>query len=262
VTVPPPLLPIVVHPESSVVLVDFDGSLAPIVDDPDAARPLPESIAALRALAPLVATVAVVSGRSVDFLARAVPLDDVELVGLYGLERRVDDRVVVDPRAEEWIEPITRAADDAEAALPDLLVERKGRLAVTIHFRTTPDRARDARDVADALARRYGIAAPLRGRMAVELRPPVPVDKGTVVREYAAGAAVIAFAGDDAGDLAAFVALDALVATGAIDHAIRIGVRSAEAPDEILGGDVVVDGPRELASLFQDLAGAISARDA
>jgi trehalose 6-phosphate phosphatase len=262
VTVLPALRPIVAHPESSVVLVDFDGSLAPIVDDPAAAHPLPESVAALRALAPLVATVAVVSGRPVDFLMRVLPLDDVELVGLYGLERRIDGRVVVDPRADEWVDRIARAAADAEAALPGLLVERKGRLAVTIHFRTAPDRAGEARTEADALARRYGIAAPLRGRMAVELRPPVPVDKGTVVREHASGATSIAFAGDDAGDLAAFAALDALVAAGDIDHAIRIGVRSAEAPDEILAADVVVDGPRELATLFENLAGAISARDA
>jgi trehalose 6-phosphate phosphatase len=262
VTVRPPLTPIVARPESSAVLVDFDGSLAPIVDDPAAARPLPESIDALRALAPLVATVAVVSGRPLDFLAPALPIDGLELVGLYGLERSVEGRVVVDPRAEEWTEPIARAADDAEAALPGLLVERKGRLCVTIHFRTAPDRGAEARRVAGALAERYGIDAPLRGRLAVELRPPIPVDKGTVVRDLARDKTTMMFAGDDAGDLAAFAALDELVATGRLEHAVRVGVRSTEAPPEILAADLVVDGPRGLAVRLQEIADAISAHDA
>jgi trehalose 6-phosphate phosphatase len=245
-----------------VVLVDYDGSLAPIVDDPAAARPLPAGIDALRGLAPLVATLAVVSGRPVDFLARMVPLDRVVLVGLYGLERRVDGTTVVDPRAEPWAEPIAAAADAAEDALPGLLVERKGRLCVTIHFRTAPDRGAEARTVADELARRYGIDAPMRGRMAVELRPPVAVDKGTVAGELARGNANAVFAGDDAGDLPAFAALAALVDAGELEHAVAVGVQSAEAPPEILGADVVVDGPGGLAELFEELAGAISARGA
>lgn len=260
---PTPLAPFADRPGDSALLVDFDGSLAPIVDDPARAVPLPETVAALGALSADLRVVAVVSGRPVGYLAdhlSALDTGAVTLVGLYGLERRVGGSTVVDPRAEPWAEPIAAAADAAEAALPGLLVERKGRLCVTIHYRTAPGRATEARAVADALAARYGIEAPLRGRMAVELRPPVPVDKGTVVRELAVHAQLAAFAGDDAGDVAAFDALSSLVSEGALDAGVRIGVASPESPLEILDADVVVDGPRGLAALLEALAGAISAR--
>ena len=254
------LQPLVDDSSHAVLLLDFDGSIAPIVDDPADATPLPAMVDAVRALVPVLARVAVVSGRTVDFLTAALPVDGVTLVGLYGLERRVRGINAVDPRAEPWIAPIAAAADAAEVALPGLLVERKGNLCATIHFRTAPERGDDARAVADDLARRYGIDAPQRGRMAVELRPPVPVDKGTVVEELTAGATVAAFAGDDAGDLPAFAAIVDLVQAGKLAHGVRIGVASEEAPAEILDADVVVDGPPALAELLGALARAITPR--
>lgn len=261
-TLPAPLRPLVDDPQHSVVLVDFDGSLALIVDDPAAAAPLPAAVDALRELAPLLGTLAVVSGRTVEFLSAALPIDGVTLAGLYGLERSTDGLTSIDPRAEPWVAPIADAAGEAERALPGLLVERKGDLCVTIHFRTAPDRAEEARAVAGELARQYGIEAPQRGRMAVELRPPVPVDKGTVAAELAHGAHAGMFAGDDAGDIPAFAALAELERSGSLGHAIRVGVRSPEAPPEILlEADVLVDGPAALAKLLHELAEAVRLRD-
>ena len=188
----------------AVVLVDFDGSLAPIVDNPALARPLPAAREALARLVPLVARVAIVSGRPVAFLVDALALDGVVYAGLYGLERLVDGEVVVDPRAEPWLDVMAQVAHDADAAFPDLLVENKGRVAVTVHWRNAPSLAAEAQAFAAGLARRYDLDPPLRGRMSVELRPPVPVDKGTVTAELVTGASVAVFAGDDAGDLVAF----------------------------------------------------------
>jgi len=259
-TLPDVLLPFVRDASRAALLLDFDGSIAPIVDDPASATPLPAMVDALRVLTSELALVAVVSGRTVEFLAAALPVGGITLVGLYGLERRQSGITTVDARAEPWIAPIAAAADAAEAALPGLLVERKGNLCVTIHFRTAPERGDDAREVAAELARRYGIDAPHRGRMAVELRPPVPVDKGTVVEELTNGATVAAFAGDDAGDVPAFATLVDLVRAGRLAHGVRIGVASSEAPAEILAADVVVDGPPALADLFRELAIAIRPR--
>lgn len=259
-TLPGPLAPLVADPDGSVLLLDFDGSIAPIVDDPAAAAPLPAMVDVLDDLVSRLGRVAVVSGRTVDFLAAALPTPGLELAGLYGLERRIAGRTVVDPRAAAWVGPIAAAAGDAEAALPGLLVERKGDLCVTVHYRTAPARGDEVREVAAALAERYGIDAPQRGRMAVELRPPIAIDKGTVTRELVAGARVAAFAGDDAGDLPAFAALRALVAEGALAHAACIGVASTEGPPEILAADVVVDGPRALAELLRAVVDAISVR--
>ncbi|HXY94350.1 MAG TPA: trehalose-phosphatase [Acidimicrobiia bacterium] len=259
-TLPIPLEPLADDPRHSVLLVDFDGSLAPIVADPASARPLPAARDALAALVPFLGRVAVVSGRPVAFLVDALGLDGVVYAGLYGLERLVDGEVAVDPRAEPWLDVMAQVAEDADAAFPDLLVEHKGRVAVTIHWRSALSLAAEARAFAAGLARRYDLDPPLLGRMAVELRPPVPVDKGTVTAELARGAAVAVFAGDDAGDLAAFDVLANLAASGAVGHGVRIGVRSDEAPPGIFDADIVVDGPAGLAAVLRDVAEELSAR--
>ena len=258
--VPGPLQPLVDDPQHSVVLVDFDGSLAPIVRDPASARPLPAARDALAGLVPLVDRVAVVSGRPVAFLVDALGLGGVSYAGLYGLERVIDGEVVVDPRAAPWLDVMAQAAQDADAAFPDLLVENKGRVAVTIHWRSAPSLAGQAQAFAAGLARRYDLDDPLPGRMSVELRPPLPVDKGTVTAEFARGASVAVFAGDDAGDLVAFDVLANLAQSGAVRHGVRIGVRSAEAPPGIFDADVLVDGPEGLAQILAAIIDAINAR--
>jgi trehalose 6-phosphate phosphatase len=260
VTLPSPLQPLLDDPSHSVLLVDFDGSLAPIVENPATARPLPAARDMLAALVPLVGRVAVVSGRPVSFLLDALGLEGVMYAGLYGLERIVDGEVVVDPRAEPWLDVMAQVAQDADHAFPDLVVEHKGKVAVTIHWRSAPSLAAEAQAFAAGLARRYDLDEPLLGRMAVELRPPVPVDKGTVTAELAQGASVAVYAGDDAGDLVAFGVLTELEQSGAVEHAVRIGVRSAEAPPGIFDADVLVDGPEGLADLLADLVAEISAR--
>jgi trehalose 6-phosphate phosphatase len=260
VPVPQPLDVMVDDAATAALFLDFDGSLAPIVDDPAAARVLPAAHAALVRLVPLLGTVAVVSGRPAEFLLDALGIGHLVYAGTYGLERVVDGVVVVDPRVAPWLDAVARAADEAEAALPGLLVERKGRVAVTIHWRTQPERGPEATAWADAAAARLGLEAPLRGRMAVELRPPVPVDKGTTVVDLARDSTTAAFAGDDAGDLPAFAALRASVRAGGLRHAVTIGVASDEGPPELRDADVVVDGPRGLAALLDALADEISAR--
>src|SRR5439155_9873264 len=175
-------------------------------------------------------------------------------------ERMVDGEVVVDERVRPWVGAVARAADEADAALRGLLVERKGAVAVTVHWRGQPERGPEALAWAEATAPRLGLDAPLRGRMAVELRPPVPVDKGTTVADLARGAAAAAFAGDDAGDLPAFAALRDLELAGELGYAVSIGVSSAESPPEVRDADVVVDGPAGLAALLDALADELSAR--
>jgi trehalose 6-phosphate phosphatase len=258
VAVPRLLDPFVDEPARAALFVDFDGSLAPIVLDPAAARPLPAARAALARLVPALGLVAVVSGRPAGFLRDALALDGLQYVGTYGLERVVDGEVVLDERVLPYLEAVARAADEAEAALPGLRVERKGDVAVTVHWRDQPARGDAAAAWATEAAPRLGLEAPLRGRMAVELRPPVPVDKGTTVARLAHGMRVAAFAGDDAGDLPAFDALRALADDGGLTHAVSIGVTSDESPPEVRAADVVVEGPNGLATLLDALADALS----
>src|SRR5207245_3237626 len=173
------------------------------------------------------------------------------------LERVVDREVVADRRAVPWLDAVATALSAARSALPGLLVEDKNGLTVTVHWRTAPEREAEARLYVEELRRRTGLRVH-EARAALELLPPVAVDKGTVVRELASGMAFAAVAGDDVGDVAAFDAVTALVRDGALQSAVRIGVASAEAAPELLDADVVVDGPEGLAALLDSLADALS----
>jgi trehalose 6-phosphate phosphatase len=254
------LAPLVDDPGAAAVVTDFDGTLAPIVDDPARARALPAGVAALRALVGRVGLVGVVSGRSVEFLQAQLPVDGLTLVGQYGLERLVDGAVVVDARAEPFAPAVAAAADEAERRWPQLLVERKGRLAFSVHWRARPDAAPSLAEL-EALAHGHELAVS-RGRMVGEVRAPVDVDKGAALsrlldeRSVRAGA----FAGDDYGDVPAFHALTDRAARVPGFVGVRVAVRSPEAPPELLAAaDQVVDGPAALAELLASLAAALSA---
>lgn len=256
-TLPAALHNIARHPSQSAFVTDFDGTLAPIVDDPTTAVPLPESVAALRTLTERLALVAVVSGRPIEFLRARIAIEDVALVGQYGLERLVNGRVVRDPRVADHLDAVAAAATQAEELWPGLAIERKGDIAFTIHWRSAPDLAPRAVDLAE-LADVHGLQVQ-PGRLACELRPRLPVDKGSVFAELGRDARYRAFAGDDEGDVAAFKTDFGATADS---ETVRIAVRSPEAPSELLDlADVVVDGPVGLAGLLGELADAVSSSE-
>ena len=84
-------------PERTALLVDFDGSLAPIVDRPERRGPLPACADVLGRLAAGLGRVGIVSGRPVEFLARHLPVAGLVLVGLYGMEQSIDGDYVGRP---------------------------------------------------------------------------------------------------------------------------------------------------------------------
>jgi trehalose 6-phosphate phosphatase len=236
------------EPERTAILCDFDGSLAAIVVRPEAAAPVPGAREVLARLCGRFARVGVVSGRPVEFLREQLPIEGLQLSGLYGVQRYADGEVTVDPRVTPFIPAVAAAADALSAEFGDL-VERKAGLSVTAHWRAQPDLEAAITARAEALATVHRLEA-LHTRMAIELRPPVALDKGDAVRALAAGSAVGAFAGDDNGDLPAFAALAATVPA-----AVRIAVLSAEAPPALRDAvDVVVDGPAELVRLLTRVA--------
>jgi trehalose 6-phosphate phosphatase len=237
-------------PARTAVLLDFDGTLAAIVDDPEAARPLPGAPDVLAALARTYARVAVVSGRPVAFLVQHLP-PELDLVGLYGLERRVDGVLVEDPVAAGWRPTVDAVVDDARRSAGDgIEVEHKG-LSLTLHVRRNPERAVAARRWADDAAARTGLHA-RRAKMSVELHPPVAVDKGSVVKELVGPLPVACFVGDDVGDLPAFAALARLASRGR--QAFRVVVDSPEATAEVrAAADLVVDGPSGALDLLRRL---------
>ena len=255
-----PFRSFVADPAHAAIVMDFDGSLAEIVDHPDDAQPLDGVVGMLHALVAWFGRCAIVSGRPVAFLRAALPVDGLGLVGQYGLEHLVGDEIVVDERARPYAAAIAAVADAAEAELGDVFVERKGSVAVTLHWRTRAERGPTAERWAHQAATTHGLTE-YPTKMAVELRPPVTVDKGSAVEQLCGGMNAALFAGDDHGDLSAFAALARLQSAGALRHAVRVGVTSAEAPAELLAAaDVVVDGPAGLLELLTGLAHAVSAR--
>ena len=236
-------------PGSTAICSDFDGTLSGIVEDPAAARPAPGAVDALAALADRYAVVAVLSGRPVSFLQEHLPAT-LELRGLYGLEAVSRGVRSEHPEAASWRAAVELVTAEALERFPASLVESKG-LSLTLHYRTHPSYAEQVLTFAGDAASRTGLA--LRAaRQSVELHPPLAVDKGTVLTELASGLAAACFIGDDAGDLAAFDALDELAEAGTATA--RVAVRSAEAPAGLLErADLVVDGPAGAVALLRSL---------
>ena len=244
------LAPLRARPASSVLAVDFDGTLAPIVSDPAAARPVEGSLELLASLARSYRDVIVVSGRPLDFLEPILPAE-VSVVGLYGLEGADHGTRWEHPNGGAWRETM---ADLATAARRDgpaaMRVELKG-LSITLHYRNHPELADDVRALASAQASRAGVLT-RDARMSVELHPPIDSDKGTVIDRLTVDAEAVLYAGDDVGDLPAFDARDRLAARGA--HVVRVAVVSDEAPAELIDrADLRVAGPAELGSVFGSL---------
>lgn len=224
-------------PERAALLLDVDGTLAPIVPRPEDARVPPETRAELARLASRYALVACVSGRTSADAAETVAVEELVYVGTHGLE--------LEPEAEAWAERIREFA--AGVAWP---AEDKG-LSVSFHYRGTPDEAaaRAELERVAAEAKRAGLRARF-GRKVLELLPPLDADKGTAVRRLLEerGLRRALYAGDDTTDLDAFRALDGL------ELAVRVAVASPEGPPELrAAADIVVPSPPKLQELLRRL---------
>ncbi len=238
---------------SSDVLIasDYDGTLAPIVDDPAAARPVEGAIEVMVALADTDAEVAIISGRPLSFLEEAFP-SGVTLVGIYGLEMRRNGERVDHPNSGVWRETMADVASRAERSGPDGMdVELKG-LSITLHYRTHPALAEQVMAYAEEVAGGAGLMV-RSAKMSVELHPPIDEDKGTALARLAADRmGPVMFAGDDVGDLSAFDALDALQAEGR--PVLRVAADSDEIdPTLSARADLVVDGPPGMVAFFTSL---------
>jgi trehalose 6-phosphate phosphatase len=233
------LAPLVEAPGESALVLDVDGTLAPIVARPELSEVPDETRADLRRLAERYRLVACVSGRAGEDARRLVGVPGVRIVGNHGLE--------LAPEAEALAHRIAAFRD--ETGLP---VEDKG-LSLSYHYREAADEEA-ARSELETVARRAEAAGlvPRWGRKVLEIRPPVEADKGTAVRTLLAesGARRGLYAGDDATDLDAFAGLRA----AGLEHTVCIAVGSDEAPPELLAtADLAVESPAALAALLRDL---------
>ncbi|MFY1700448.1 MULTISPECIES: trehalose-phosphatase [Micromonospora] len=232
----------------TVLFFDFDGTLAPVDDDPTAVQPAPKVLAAIEVLAPAMQRVAIVSARPVDFLRDHFDgLDGVDLYGLYGLEHsHSGGETVTEPAALPWVPTMAELADLARAELPaGALVEFK-RLSVALHWRTAPELGPAVERWGREQAERLGLRVQA-GRMVLEIKPPVDRDKGMVIGEVVRTAAGAWYFGDDVSDIKAFAALRARAAADPDFVGVCVAVANPETGQEVAeAADLTIDSPAAL----------------
>jgi trehalose 6-phosphate phosphatase len=244
-------------PRRALIGTDFDGTLSPIVPDPQDARPHPEAVPLLAALATAVGTLAVITGRPA---ADAVTLGGFDAVpgivvlGHYGGERWQDGTLTVPPPSPA-IEAAREALPGVLAAAPAGTWAEDKSYALAVHTRRTADPEAALRALRGPLG---DLAARLRlaiepGRLVIELRPP-GVDKGTALTALVGERAALSvmFCGDDLGDLPAFAAVRALRSQGIPGCAVASA--SAESPQVAAAADLVVPGPDGIVALLAAIA--------
>jgi trehalose 6-phosphate phosphatase len=254
------LRPLTQAPERSGIFLDVDGTLAPIVERADEAK-VPERVSLLLGkLARRYGSVACVSGRAAADARRLVGVGGITYAGSHGaelLEPGATSAAVL-PAFADWADRVrefARARDERDLRLLRVRIEDKGPI-VAFHWRAVPDEdaARTRLEGVAQEAESEGFATHW-GRKVLEVRPPVPVNKGQAVEELVrrTGVRAAMFAGDDATDLDAWDALDRLD----LDSALRVGVASDEGPPAIVErADLVVDGTDGFLVVLESLAEA------
>ena len=258
------LRPITDDPESAAVLCDIDGTLAPIVRRADEAKVPEEASKLLGRLGRRYGLVACVSGRSAAEARRLVGVGSIAYAGSHGAELlepgSSQPRLI--PAFKSWegrVRGFAAERDTPELRKLRVRIEDKGPIAA-FHWRDVPDEDA-ARTQLEGLAQEAETAGfeTHWGRKVLEVRPPVPLDKGRAVRDLVGSSGVRAalFGGDDATDVDAFDTLESLLSEGELDSAVRVGVESDEGPASIVErADLVVDGVAGFARVLEALAEA------
>jgi trehalose 6-phosphate phosphatase len=248
------------HVDESLIALDFDGTLAPIVIDPMSSRPAPGALDALAALSRRGARVAVITGRDARTVLQLGRLDAVPgiiVAGLYGAESWASGEFDTLPTPDSMAALRQRLPALIEQHTSDeaVWVEDK-RLSLVVHARGAADPAtalESVRPAVEELAAELGVEVHA-GRGILELRLP-GYDKGGVLRRLATehDPAAVLFAGDDLGDLPAFHTVRELRAEGRPAWSVAAG--SADVPEVAAAADVRVDGPEGVVELLRGLAG-------
>jgi trehalose 6-phosphate phosphatase len=255
------LEPIRSDPEASAVLLDIDGTLAPIVRHADDAH-VPEATRTLLIeVSRRYALVGCVSGRRATTARQIVAIGTITYIGNHGGEvlRPGTTRPEIDPQLAEWTARVTEFAARVYTGPQQRLrvrAEDKGAIAA-FHWRGAPDE-----DAAEGAVREIAREAEAEGfvvhwgRKVLEVRPPVALGKGRAIVSLLQGSGLSAglYAGDDTTDLDAFSGLRSLVQSGELAHAVCVAVSSDEAPAELaLQADLAVDGTDGVRGLLEAL---------
>lgn len=249
------------------LVTDIDGTISAIAPTPFEAVVHATALLALDQLTALLDAVAVVSGRAPADGVAMVGLTSLIYVGNHGLERIVRGAPWTHPVAEAARPAIAAALADIEAGVreagdaPWLLIENKG-VTGTVHYRLAEDPEAAAallEPLAEVAAERHGLrVAP--GRMIIELKPALAVNKGTAIRDLVTdlGLRGVVFFGDDVTDVDGFKTLRALREEG-VAATLSVGVLGEETPAAVAQNvDTALHGVPACAATLLEIAAQLA----
>ncbi|MEO9006051.1 MAG: trehalose-phosphatase [Candidatus Dormibacter sp.] len=235
-------------PGQLLLATDFDGTLAPIVGHPDAAKALPANLDLINRLVDLGVHVAVISGRAQHDIRDRVPIQGPHIMG----ENGMGDTTAPERRA---LDRFNAKVGRLVAPQPGVWLERKPS-STSVHYRGAPDAAASIRSAVLPMANRFGLVATM-GRMVVEVRPE-RADKARAMSVLIAGLQprAVIYAGDDEPDHTVFKLLNETPRP----H-LTVGVSSTERPpDTFRNCDLVVEGPDGMADFLHRLLERVARR--
>lgn len=247
------------------LVFDVDGTVAEIAPTAEAVKVSPGVKKHLRSLVRRLPLVAAISGRLIKVLRQLVGVEGVVYNGNHGLERWVKGKVEVRPEVQAYVAKIAAVIRELSPILQPLGVkfEDKG-AGLVFHYRTLPNRD-EVREIILREISRSTAAQPFnidKARTVIELRPPLEISKGSMLREliesYQLKAAV--YMGDDVADIDAFNTMHDL-SRGAEFRGLALGVVGEETPPNVAeSADLLLRGVSEVETFLGWLVETIPPR--
>lgn len=242
------------------LITDIDGTISEIAPYPDEARVSPICREQLAILSRQLELVAAISGRPALEARDMIGIDGMVYIGNHGLERWEDGVVKFVDGLQGYTEKVVAAQDELRTllAMDGITFEDKG-VALAIHYRSCLDPESARRSVLETI-RASAIAdefQTMEGKMVVELRPHLRVNKGTAVEALITGYRLKSgiYLGDDSSDVDAFTVMHQGELKG-----LALAVTGEETPHQVaMKADYSLNGVSDVERFLIWLAGAVPA---
>jgi trehalose 6-phosphate phosphatase len=233
------------------LIFDVDGTIAEIAPTAEAVKVTPGCKKHLRSLVKRLPVVAAISGRLTKILRQLVGVDGVVYNGNHGLERWFKGQVEIRPEAQGYVGKTAVAIKELGPILLPLGVvfEDKG-AGLVFHYRTLPHREEVRETILKEISRSSAAQCFKvdEARAVIELRPPIEITKGSVLKEliesYHLKAAV--YMGDDIADIDAFDTMHALSRSTAFQGLALEVVGEGTPPEAAERADLLLNGVSEV----------------